>query len=141
MNSQDQPQQAAGGTVEANDMRAQWANHFGWREHTRHACLFKLANRRHSCNSYRCYQDGEPGYLKILDHFEFWRDQAGRYWLTAHPYGSRGLTELVEFCTPRGIDYHLYEPTMSWYSPGITLLVVLGGAVGATETRNCCEAD
>ena len=99
----------------------------GWRPYNRRRCLFKLASRRHHCNSLKCYSEGELLNLAILDHAEFWKDPGGRFWLTAHPYGENGLSEMVEFCAPRSIDYHLYEPSMSWYSPGITMLVVLVG--------------
>ena len=90
-------------------------------------CLSKLVNRNHHCSPDRCHYDDTLQELPILDHPEWWRNDAGKSYLTAHPYGLHGLPELVEFCAPRGIEYQAFDPVFSWYLPGGTCLIVLTG--------------
>jgi hypothetical protein len=90
-------------------------------------CFSKLVNRRHHCDSDRCHYDDTLQDLPILDHSEWWCAGDGKFYLTGHPYGLRGLPELVEFCAPRGIGYQALDPAFSWYLPGRTSLIVLKG--------------
>ena len=110
----------------AHSLLSAWAERHDARPYKGRWCLTRLVNPRHHCNSHRCYEDGYPRSLAILDHLEMWKG-GNRFLITAHPYGLGGLVDLIEFCATQGVEYQTLDERCSWYSPGVTNLVVLIG--------------
>jgi hypothetical protein len=101
-------------------------------------CLLKLLNCKHRCSlswpHFPCFEaERSPYRFHVLDHLEWWREQNGRFVITAHPYDMYEYHELREWCHKHGLDVSAGAPEHSWYFLDTTHLIVVKGRSPAVD--------
>jgi hypothetical protein len=113
----------------ANQLLADWVEVEGVKPYEeRDPCLLAVAAPKHRCLPAGRGKDCVAmESFPVIDHPEWWRDGAGRFIFTAHPYVLHGLADLFRWADAAGVSVEVYHPRRSWYYPDHTQLIVLKG--------------
>ena len=128
-------------TPEAQRRLRAWMLTTSARPYLGRLCLEKLRNPRHHCNSNQCYSSASGRRTcdwAVLDHPEWWRGPQGEFIVTSHPYndtnGQLETAHQVELGSLQTLfSCTVTVSTLSWYAPGLTMLVTLRGKENDTE--------